>query len=89
MDTGSRKKKIIDYFKKNLKKGYTPESLKWALFNQGYSKSLIEEAIKELNNELAHNAPELKEKPKITYEILDEQDKPIIIQKPWWKKILE
>jgi len=29
---------ITDYIKKNLKKGYTQDSLKYALINQGYSK---------------------------------------------------
>ncbi len=34
------------YVENNLKKGYAPESLKWALINQGYSKLEVEKAIK-------------------------------------------
>lgn len=77
--------KIIEYLKSNLKKGYTLDSLKWALIRQGYSRTMIEFAIKDLNKELSKQAPVLKEKPKITYEIIDEFDKPIKIKKPWWK----
>jgi hypothetical protein len=77
--------KIIEYLKYNLKKGYTIDSLKWALIRQGYSRTMIEFAIKDLNKELSKQAPVLKEKPKITYEIIDEFDKPIKIKNPWWK----
>ena len=36
---------LAEYLKKNLKKGYTKESLKWALVNQGHSKIEVEKAI--------------------------------------------
>ncbi|MBW6442467.1 hypothetical protein K0A97_01645 [Patescibacteria group bacterium] len=85
----SYRKNILEYLKKNIKKGYTLESLKWALVGQGYSKPSIERAISELNKELARNAPILKEKPVIKYEIFDENDNPIIIKNPWWKKIFK
>ena len=81
------RKKLVNYFKKNLKKGYTTESLKWALISQGYSRTAVEMAIEELNKELARQAPVLKEKPIIKYEIIGEDDKPIAIKKPFWKKI--
>ena len=81
------KRQIIDYFKKNLAKGYTSETLKWALVNQGYSRVVVESAIEQANKELAEKAPVLKEKPQIKYEIVDEYDKPIIIKKSWWKRI--
>ena len=80
-------KGIADYIKKNLKKGYTLEALKWALINQGYSRVVVEEAIVQANKELAADAPILKEKPVIKYEVLDEHGKPIEIKKPWWKRI--
>jgi len=81
------KRKIIDYFKKNLSKGYTSDSLKWALIDQGYSRAIIEIALEQANKELAEKAPVLKEKPVIKYEIIDEYDKPITIKKSWWKRI--
>ncbi len=87
-DTGYRKR-IVNYFKKNLAKGYTMESLKWALINQGYPKAIVERAMKQVNEELAKEAPILKDKPKITYQIIDEHNRPITIKKPLWKRILE
>lgn len=81
------KRNLVDYFKKNLKKGYTMESLRWALLSQGYTKTAVESTIEQTNKELAKSAPELKEKPVIKYEIIDEEDNPVRIKKPFWKKI--
>lgn len=78
---------LVKYFKKNFKKGYPAESLRWALIRQGYSRNLVEKAMEQANKELAQEAPELKEKPKITYEIVDENNNPIIIKRPWWKRL--
>ena len=87
MEYYNYRKKIIDYLKKNLKKGYTIDSLKWALIGQGYSITSVERAIEEFNKELARKAPILKEEPVIKYEIIDEQDQPVKIKKSWWKRI--
>lgn len=82
------KNRIVNYLKKNLLKGYTPETLKWALINQGYSRSMVEMALDVAQKDMAKKAPVLKEKPKIKYEILDEYNNPIEIKKPWWKRVL-
>lgn len=82
------RKNLVDYLKKNLVKGYTFESLKWALVKQGYSRAIVERAIEQVHKEFAEKAPVLKEKPRIKYEIVDENDKPIILKKPFWKRIL-
>ena len=82
------KRKLINYFKRNLAKGYTLDSLKFALMSQGYSRAIVESAIEQANKELAEKAPILKEKPVIKYEIIDEYDKPIKIHKPWWRRLL-
>lgn len=82
------KQKLVNYIKKNYKKGYTSESLKWALINQGYSRILVEKAIETANKELAEKAPVIKEKPKIKYQIVDEHDRPVKIKKSFWKKFL-
>ncbi len=82
---------IVVYIKRNLKKGYTKESLKWALINQGYSKQTIEKAFGCADLELAQEAPELKTKPQITYEIIEPKEfatKVILNKKPLWKKLL-
>ena len=74
------KKKIINYFKRNLSKGYTEESLKWALVNQGYSRTDISRSLEQVHKELAEKAPEIKEKPKIKYEIYDKDNKLIKVE---------
>lgn len=81
------KRKIVEYLKKNLAKGYIMEALKWALVKQGYSKVLVDEAIRITNKELAEKAPILKEKPVIKYEVIGENNKSVEIKKPWWKKL--
>ena len=62
---------IVEYLKNNLKKGYTKESLKWALVNQGHSKLEIDRAFQKADSELAAEAPILKTKPEIKYEVID------------------
>lgn len=82
--------KLIRYIKKNLSKGYTLESLKWALIEQGYSRSEVDRAIKLVHEELAKNAPKLKDKPKIT--VTRESIYPAIPieeKKGFWIKIKE
>ena len=83
------KRKLVNYFKKNLSKGYTLDSLKFALMSQGYSRAIVEAAIDQAHKELAEKAPVLKDKPKIKYEIIDEYDKPVRIKKSWWRRIFE
>ncbi len=87
MRNSDYKKKLTEYFKKNLKKGYTQDSLKWALVNQGYSRVIIEEAMIEANKELSEEAPVIREKPVIKYEAMDEEDNTIKPKKSWWKRI--
>ena len=79
MDSDYRKR-IVNYFKKNLSKGYTEESLKWALVNQGYSRTDVSRALERVHKELAEKAPEIKEKPKIKYEIYDKDNKLIKVE---------
>jgi hypothetical protein len=82
------KRKLVNYFKKNLKKGYTEESLKWALINQGYSKIIIETTLKTATKELAQEAPLVKDKPLIRHQAFDQDDNPVQVKKkPWWKRI--
>ena len=63
-----------------MSKGYTEESLKWALVNQGYSRTDVSRAIEQTHKELAEKAPEIKEKPKIKYEIYDKDNKLIKVE---------
>ncbi|MBS3086267.1 hypothetical protein J4422_01045 [Candidatus Pacearchaeota archaeon] len=79
-------RKLTDYIKKNLKKGYTLDSLRWALIGQGYSRTAVEKAVEQVNKELAKEAPVLKEKPVIRHEILDESNMPVP-RKSWWERL--
>jgi len=70
---------LADYIKKNLKKGYTMDSLKYSLISQGYSKISVENAIDLANKQLATEIPEMNERPEITVKIYDE---PTISESP-------
>jgi hypothetical protein len=85
MRTEDTKNKLVEYFKKNLRKGYPEEALKWALINQGYSRTIIDMSLEITHKQLADEAPLLKDKPKINYEVLDENNQPVEVKKPWWK----
>jgi hypothetical protein len=80
-------RRLVDYLKINLAKGYTVDSLKWALVNQGYSRTEVSKAIEIAHQELAQAAPILREKPTIKYEILDNENQPVEPKKSWWKKL--
>lgn len=70
------------YIKKNLKKGYTKESLRWALVNQGCSKLEVEKALQRSDKELSAEAPLLKTKSEIEYKVLPVQEE----KEGFWKK---
>ncbi len=72
-----------DYIKKNLKKGYTKESLKWALVNQGHSKIEVEKALRLVDAELASEAPVLKTRPEIHVEVIPAEPE----KKSFWKRL--
>ena len=72
---------LANYIKKNLAKGYTLESLKWALINQGYTRVEVEKSISLANQQLAKEAPVMKEKPVIKVET-----QPPVEEKTFWKK---
>jgi AAA15 family ATPase/GTPase len=79
------KRQLIEYFKKNLKKGYPLETLRQALLRQGYSKSSIDNSLEEAKKEIAKKEPAIKEKPVIKYQLYDENYKPIKVRRPWWR----
>jgi hypothetical protein len=83
------KQKLIDYLKKNLRKGYPVDTLRIALINQGYMRTTIDESLKEAINELAKEAPVMKEKPQIEREVIEEvsEEVPVVEKKSFWKKI--
>ena len=77
---------LADYFKKNLSKGYTLDSLRFSLMNQGYSRISINKAIELANEQLAAVAPVMKEKPQIIYKSIPEAiEEPGFFKRFWMK----
>lgn len=79
------KTKLVEYLKKNMKKGYPIDTLKIALINQGYVRTMVEAAAKIAVEEMAKEAPVLENKPEIKSEVVIEE--PIVEKKSFWKKI--
>jgi hypothetical protein len=78
---------IDKYLERNLKKGYTKESLKWALVKQGYPKKLIERSFKKFEKN-DRDIP--KEKPTIKHEIISQEgEKTVTVYNPrsFWKRL--
>lgn len=74
---------LAEYIKRNLKKGYTKESLKWALVQQGYSKLEVEKALLAVDKEMASQAPILDTKPIIKHEIIPIAEE----KKSFWRRL--
>ncbi|MFA5173761.1 MAG: hypothetical protein WC438_01115 [Candidatus Pacearchaeota archaeon] len=84
--------KLAEYVKKNLAKGYTLESLKYSLMNQGYSRISVEKAIEIAKSSQTEQITKSEEKPKITYKLVDENNNPIFtaehpFKKSLWQKV--
>ena len=76
---------LADYIKRNLRKGYTKDSLKWALVGQGHSRLEVEKAVKKVELELAREAPILNTKPSIKYELVEPKPHFTENKKSFWK----
>lgn len=74
---------LAEYVKKNLKKGYTRDSLRWALISQGYSRLEVDKALRKADVDMAKDAPVLRTKPEIKYEAVPVQEEE---KKGFWKK---
>ncbi len=72
--TASTNQQLADHIKKNLQKGYTIDSLRFSLLQQGYSRTSVEKAIDIANKQLANEAPKVEEKPIIKYEVINEEE---------------
>ncbi len=80
------KKRLIEYIKKNLRKGYPVDTLRIALINQGYSRPTVDDAARDAIRAMAEEAPLIKEKPEIEHEVITEE--PIVEKKSFWQKII-
>ena len=83
----SHHKAIVDYVKKNLEKGYTKDSLKWALINQGYMKIEVEKAFRIVEEEMP-KMPPLRQEPRQVQVTSTIQVNPEVEQEKvsFWKK---
>jgi SOS response regulatory protein OraA/RecX len=70
----SQNQQLAEYIKKNLSKGYTQDSLRFALLKQGYSRTTVEKAMEIANKQMAENAPRMVEKPVVKYEVIDDDE---------------
>lgn len=52
---------LVEYVKRNLKKGYDKDSLKWALINQKHARLEVDKAIRMAEDQIAKDAA--KQKP--------------------------
>jgi len=86
---------LAEHIEKNINKGYTTDSLKFSLINQGYSRITVEKAIELANKNIAEKIPPIKEKPQITYKIIEKENNKTNIttipikKKNWWQKLFE
>ncbi len=85
---------LTEYILKNLQKGYSSETLKFSLISQGYSKITVENALEKANKVLASKIPPIKEKPQITYRVVNEKNQPVRTfeisseKKSFWQKLI-
>ena len=70
----NQNQQLADYIKKNVSKGYTIESLKYSLMQQGYSRTSVEKAIEIANKQIGASAQRIQEKPIIKYQIVDDEE---------------
>ena len=52
--------KLAEYVKKNVAKGYTLDSLRWALIDQKHSRTVVEKSIELAEKQLAAAAPKME-----------------------------
>ena len=82
-------KTLIDYMQRNLKKGYTLESLKLALISQGNSRIAVEKAaeyIKEVQDIQKKKSDEVKAASRQEFEA-PAQEEPVVEKKGFWQRI--
>ena len=81
-----KRQKLVEYFRKNLEKGYDIETLKWALIKQGNSRVDVTHAVEQIKDEFSKRNL-VKEKVKSRMEEVYDYEQPMFVpeKKPWWK----
>lgn len=79
---------LIDYIKRNMAKGYTRESLKWALIKQGNSRIEIEKAMKKVEEDLANESARARARASMEAINTPAQVEPVQEEpKSFWRKL--
>ena len=83
---------ILLYLKKNLAKGYKIQNLRWALINEGYSKTEVEKAIRVLGTETEREQKEdeirqRKESAKQAVSLINDEMPSCVEEESLWSKI--
>jgi len=88
MEIENNTRRLAKYIRQNLSKGYSMDSLRWALVRQGYSRPIVERAIELVEKELTIKQASVNEKPIIEHQILDENDNPIEVKPSLFRRII-
>ena len=80
-----RRQKLVEYFRKNLEKGYDLETLKWALIKQGHSRVDVSYAIEQVKDEFTKRNIVKEKEPVLEDSYGEEQSYFIPEKKSWWK----
>lgn len=85
----SHLKNLVDYIVKNSSKGYSRESLRWALIKQGNMKHEVDKAFQMADAELASSRPaQPKAEPKM--EVINNNTPSVEPEKrSFWKRLFE
>jgi len=83
---------ILSYLKKNLAKGYKIQNLRWALINEGYSKTEVEKAIRVLGTETEREQKEAeikqrRESAKQAVSLINDEMPSCVEEEGLWSKI--
>lgn len=65
-------RKLADYLKRNSTKGYSIDTLRWALIKQGHTRTCVDKAIEVAKKEMSAAAPKLEIKEERKVEICEE-----------------
>ena len=86
----THRERIERYLKTNLKKGYTEDSLKWALIKQGHSRTEVSRILEKVKKEISEQKEKDRERPTIKYELYDQNNNPVNVGKrSMWQRFLD
>ncbi len=82
----SHLKNLVDYIKKNSQKGYSRDSLRWALIKQGNMKHEVDKAFQMADAEMAQEMPKVQPQPEPQVEVVNSEI-PTDEKSSFWKRL--